>query len=90
MTNDFDDLLSAYIDGQATPEEVARVEADPELRAQAESLRALSDQLSAGITPLPSTVRSRHVAGAMAAFDETVSGASGGQLAGRDQNVVDL
>lgn len=37
---DTDELLSAYIDGLATPEDVARVESDPALLARAAELRS--------------------------------------------------
>lgn len=69
MTNDFDDLVSAYIDGQATPEEVALVEGDPELRYRAETLRAIAAGM-ADTPPAPAALRTRHLAAALDAFDE--------------------
>ncbi len=50
MTNDELDLLaSGYLDGEATPDEVAQVEADPELRARVELLRSVG--VTAPATP---------------------------------------
>ena len=40
-----DELASAYLDGVASPDERARVDADPELRARVEDLRAARDAL---------------------------------------------
>lgn len=68
MTNDFDELISAYIDGVTTPEETARVDADPELRAAADRLRALAGEV--GRVPMPPPeVRSAHLSAALDAFD---------------------
>ncbi len=50
MTDDELDLLaSSYLDREATPDEVARVEADPELRARVELLRSVG--VTAPATP---------------------------------------
>ncbi|MEL7156792.1 MAG: zf-HC2 domain-containing protein [Actinomycetota bacterium] len=81
MTNDFDELLSAYIDGESSPEEVARVEADPELRAAADSLRALSGQVGRVPAPGPE-IRSAHLAAALDAFDASAASAASGAPAG--------
>lgn len=68
MTNDFDELISAYIDGVTTPEETARVDADPELRAAADRLRGLAGEV--GRVPMPAPeVRSAHLSAALDAFD---------------------
>ena len=40
MTDDLTLLASAYLDGEATPDERARVEADPALLAEVERLRS--------------------------------------------------
>ncbi|MEM9611521.1 MAG: zf-HC2 domain-containing protein [Actinomycetota bacterium] len=80
MTNDFDELISAYIDGATTPEETARVDADPELRAAAERLRALAGEV--GRVPMPAPeVRSAHLSAALDAFDSLGEG---------DTDVVDV
>ena len=69
MTDDELDLLaSAYADGEATPEEVALVEADPELLARVEIFRAV--QVDEPITPPPGLAQ-RHLAAAMAEFEAT-------------------
>lgn len=68
MTNDVDELLSAYIDGETTPEETARVEADPELRAAAATMRALSGEVGR-VPAATAEVRSAHLAAALEAFD---------------------
>ena len=39
MSDELDELLSAYLDGEATTDEAARVEGDPELQARLEELR---------------------------------------------------
>lgn len=41
-----DELVSAYLDGEATEAERARVEADPELRARVETFRAISSAVA--------------------------------------------
>ena len=49
-----DELLSSYLDGEATSEEVARIETDPTLLARVEELRAARDLVATPVTPLPS------------------------------------
>jgi hypothetical protein len=46
------ELVSAYLDGEATPAERARVEADPALLARVEELRTVAGALGTGFTPL--------------------------------------
>ena len=46
-----DELLSAYLDGEATPAEIAEVEGDDALLARVEELRAVRDAVA---TPVPS------------------------------------
>jgi anti-sigma factor RsiW len=46
------ELASAYLDGEVSPDERARVEADPELMAQVDELRAIAEALRGGLTPL--------------------------------------
>ncbi|MGH1489443.1 MAG: hypothetical protein ACRBK7_08650 [Acidimicrobiales bacterium] len=72
MTDDDLDLLaSVYLDGEATPEEVAMVERDPDLMARVAELRAISEQVS--ITPAPSNaaMKEQHLAAALAEFTAT-------------------
>ncbi|MFT7600645.1 MAG: hypothetical protein ACI8TP_003589 [Acidimicrobiales bacterium] len=69
MSEAFDELASAYVDGEATSEEVARIEADPELMALVAELQAVS--LSSSPLPEPdSTLRMDHIANALATFDQ--------------------
>jgi hypothetical protein len=65
-----DELVSAYLDGEATPEEVARIEADAALRARVEDLRAVATAVAAPVDPPPGEVRDAHVAAALAAADD--------------------
>ena len=52
-TTSDDELISSYIDGEATLDEVARIQADPELRARIQEFEAARDLLSTPVTPLP-------------------------------------
>lgn len=71
MNDDELDLLaSAYVDGEATPDEVAMVERDPELQARVEAFRAI--QVDGSITPPPGLV-DQHVAEAMEEWFEAIS-----------------
>jgi hypothetical protein len=86
MTNDFDELASAYIDGLATDEEVARVEASPDLRARVEALRAVARLLATEPVVAESSMRTRHLASALDAFDQLAAETS----TVSDGNVIDL
>lgn len=69
MTEDELDLLaSAYVDGEATPEEVALVERDPDLLARVEAMRAVGGRLGAVPEP-PPALKEQHLAAALSAFD---------------------
>ena len=48
-----DELISSYIDGEATLDEVAHIQADPELRARIQEFESAKDLLSTPVTPLP-------------------------------------
>lgn len=64
-----DELVSAYVDGEATADEAARVEADPELMRRVEAFRAVA-ALSGSAPPLPAdydAARERAIAAALAA-----------------------
>jgi hypothetical protein len=65
-----DELVSAVLDGEATAEEVARVEADPVLSARLETFRQLSARVAAPPAPGP----------AAEARDELLATAVGGTL----------
>jgi hypothetical protein len=47
-----DELASAYLDGEVTGDERARVENDPQLQARVERLRAVAEAVGGGFTPL--------------------------------------
>lgn len=68
MTHDDDELISAYLDGALTPEDAARVEADPELSAQAAALGAISGRL-VDVPPPDQVLRSLQIGAALDAFD---------------------
>jgi hypothetical protein len=63
------DLASAYLDGEATADERARVEGDAVLMAEVARLRQVRDAV-ATIPPAPAEAREAAIAAAMAAFDE--------------------
>ena len=48
-----DELASAYLDGEATPAEIAEVEASDALLARVEEFRALRDAVAESVMPLP-------------------------------------
>jgi len=63
-----DELVSAYLDGQAAPDEVAIVESSPELMDRVDTLRSISNLLG---TPLatPPEQKEAHISVALDAFD---------------------
>ncbi len=70
MIDDPDELVSAYLDGQVTAEEAARVESDPELAALVDEMRAVIGSLAARpVPPIDPATRARHLDAALAAFD---------------------
>ena len=77
MTDDpdfLDELLTRYLDGEATDDEVARVEADPALLARARQLRAVVDLVASPITiPTADLDRIRAAALAQSATSSAVS-----------------
>jgi hypothetical protein len=64
-----DDLASAHLDGATTPEEAAVVEADPQLLARVEELRAVRAVL-AEVPAVDATARERAISAALATFHE--------------------
>ena len=62
-----DELVSAYLDGQAAPDEIAIVENSPELMARVEEFRALGD-LMADLPPIEPAQRDDHIGAALAEF----------------------
>lgn len=61
-----DELVSAYLDGEATADERALVEASPELMARVETLRSIAAMVAAPIVVDPA-LRERHIEAALAA-----------------------
>jgi hypothetical protein len=72
--DDRDELASAYLDGEATPEETARVEADPALTARVAELRAVARAVADPATPPDDQARDQAIERAMAAFDDVARG----------------
>jgi hypothetical protein len=60
-----DELASAYLDGEAAPEEAAEVVGNPVLLARVEAFRAVSAQVAAGLEPAAAADRDRHLAAAL-------------------------
>ncbi len=88
---DLDLLASAYLDGEATSEEVAIVEDDPQLLARVEELRLVGGRLGATVNR-PASLKERHLAAALAAFDPTPAAetAPAAEIAPAVAPVVDL
>ena len=64
-----DDLASAHLDGATSPEEAARIAADPALQARVDALRAV--RAAVGATPSVDPVRrDAAIAAALAAFED--------------------
>jgi hypothetical protein len=64
-----DELVSAHLDGTATPDEAAAVEASAPAMARRAELDAVRTRMGEPVTP-PEGVRDRAVAAALAVFDE--------------------
>ena len=64
-----DELVSAYLDGEATPGEIAEVEQDDELMARVEQLRAVRDAVAAPTAPVSEELRDRMISVALAVAD---------------------
>jgi hypothetical protein len=70
--DEIDEIASAVLDGEATPEELARLESSPELQARVATLRAARDAVAssaASTSGLDDVARDRLVAGALAAVE---------------------
>ncbi len=61
-----DELVSAYLDGEATPAEVAEVEGDDVLLARVEHLRAVRDAVAAPVPPMSAERRDQAISAALA------------------------
>ncbi|MGH9245830.1 MAG: hypothetical protein ACRD29_16225 [Acidimicrobiales bacterium] len=64
-----DELVSAYVDGVATTEETARVEADPALRARVAAFRAVAEAVGHAVAAPPTAARDAAIAQAVTAAD---------------------
>lgn len=64
-----DELVSAYLDGEATPAETAEVEASAALLARVEELRAVRDALAEPVVPLSAEQRDDLIGAALGAAD---------------------
>ena len=56
-----DELVSAYLDGEATPAEIAEVEQNDALMARVEQLRSVRDAVAAPVAPMAAAARRRVV-----------------------------
>ena len=63
-----DELVSAYLDGQAAPDEVALVESSPDLMERVNALRSISNLLG-GLLEAPPEQKETHISAALDAFD---------------------
>jgi hypothetical protein len=73
--HDLDDLASAHLDGATSPEEAARVAADPSVQARVEELRAAREAVSE-LPPIDPERRDAAIAAALAAFEDDARAAS--------------
>ena len=64
-----DELVSAYLDGEATPAEIAEVEQDDVLMARVQQLRSVRDAVTAPVAPMPAELRDQMIGAALAAAD---------------------
>ena len=64
-----DELVSAYLDGEATPAEIAEIEQDDVLMARVELLRSVRDSVAAPVAPMPAERREQVISAALAVAD---------------------
>ncbi|MFN3218109.1 MAG: hypothetical protein ACE367_16560 [Acidimicrobiales bacterium] len=64
---ELDELVAAYLDGEATAAERARVQGDPVLLARAEALRAVSRMVAEPVAAPDAALRDAQIAAALAA-----------------------
>ena len=65
-----DELVSAYLDGEATPAEIAEVEQDVALMARVEQLRAVRDAVAAPVPAMSEEQRDQMISAALAVATE--------------------
>jgi hypothetical protein len=83
-----EELACGFLDGELAPADRARVEADPELMALVDRLRAVSDAVAAPVEPLAEDRRAAMLAAALAAAPagaEAGATASGSSVVSLDQ-----
>jgi hypothetical protein len=68
MTDDLTPLASAYLDGEATVDEVAQIERDAEMLVEVERLRQVRAVVG-DVDPMPISVREAHLAAALDTWD---------------------
>jgi hypothetical protein len=83
------ELVTAYLDGEATPEERAAVESDPQLAAEVERMRAVRSALQETGDPA-AHARERAIAAALAVFDEEHGIAAVAPPAERDAPLTEI
>ena len=66
LTHSDDEAISSYLDGEATPDEIALIEADPELLAGVQEFESAAELLSTPVTPLPQSDVDRLINNALA------------------------
>ncbi|HJR26379.1 MAG TPA: hypothetical protein VJ804_12960 [Acidimicrobiales bacterium] len=66
-----DELASAHLDGETTPDEAQAIASDPQLSARVAALAATRDAVRTADGPVDETRREIAIAAALAAFDET-------------------
>ena len=64
-----DELVSAYLDGEATPAEIAEVEGDDALLARVEELRVVRDAVAAPVPSLSAEQRDQLISAALGVAD---------------------
>ena len=67
-----DELVSAYVDGHAAPDEIVVVESSPELMERVEAFRSVTDLLGTPVEAPPEQ-KEAHIAAALGAFDAMFS-----------------
>jgi hypothetical protein len=71
-----DELVSAYLDGEATPDERVRVEADPALLSRVALFAGVRGELGADVTLAAEDSRESSIAAALGVFDAEVANAA--------------
>lgn len=75
-----DEIVSAVLDGAATPAEVERVQADPRLRARLAEFEAIRDQVASPVSKLDEVTRQRLLSAALAASEPAATDTNGDRV----------